>query len=54
KAKRVEVTLGGADAVHQEVTSGLVAGDQVISNPSADLEDGKEVKAVEETTDQAK
>ena len=48
KAKRVEVTLGSADATLQEVSSGLAAGDQVISNPSLDLEDGKEVNALEE------
>lgn len=53
KTKRVEVTLGSADATNQEITSGLQAGDQVISNPSANLEDGKEVNAVEEATDQA-
>lgn len=54
KAKRVEVSLGSADAMNQEVTNGLKAGDKVISNPSADLEDGKGVKAVEEATDKAK
>ena len=48
KAKRVEVTLGSADATLQEISSGLAVGDQVISNPSLDLEDGKEVKAIEE------
>ena len=48
KAKRVEVTLGSADATQQEISSGLTAGDHVISNPSMDLEDGKEVKAIEE------
>ena len=48
KAKRVEVTLGSADATLQEISSGLAVGDQVISNPSLDLEDGKEVKALEE------
>lgn len=48
KAKRVEVTLGNADATQQEISSGLTAGDHVISNPSMDLEDGKEVKAIEE------
>ena len=48
KAKQVEVTLGSADATQQEISSGLTAGDHVISNPSMDLEDGKEVKAIEE------
>lgn len=51
KAKRVEVTLGSADAKHQEIASGLKAGDHVISNPDASLKDGKEVNAYEETTD---
>ena len=53
KAKRVEVTLGNADAISQEISSGLAAGDQVISNPSLDLEDGKEVKAIEEEANPA-
>ena len=48
KAKRVEVTLGSADATLQEISSGLAVGDQVISNPSLDLEDGKEVNDLEE------
>ncbi|MGT2910574.1 efflux RND transporter periplasmic adaptor subunit [Streptococcus cameli] len=51
KAKKVEVELGSADAIHQEVKSGLVAGDQVISWPNDSLKDGKEVEAHEETTD---
>ena len=49
KAKKVEVTLGNADATNQEVTAGLTAGDQVISNPNTSLEDGKEVEAYDET-----
>ena len=48
KAKKVEVTLGGADALQQEILTGLVVGDQVISLPNASLEDGKEVVANEE------
>ncbi|HFI0256954.1 TPA: efflux RND transporter periplasmic adaptor subunit [Streptococcus suis] len=49
KAKKVEVTLGNADAINQEVTGGLTAGDQVISIPNDSLEDGKEVEAYDET-----
>lgn len=49
KAKKAEVTLGNADAINQEVTAGLTAGDQVISIPNDSLEDGKEVEAYDET-----
>ncbi|MCY7084956.1 efflux RND transporter periplasmic adaptor subunit [Streptococcus oralis] len=49
KAKKVEVTLGNADADNQEITSGLSDGAKVISNPTSSLEEGKEVKADEET-----
>ncbi|WP_049536371.1 efflux RND transporter periplasmic adaptor subunit [Streptococcus pseudopneumoniae] len=49
KAKKVEVTLGNADADNQEITSGLTDGAKVISNPTSSLEEGKEVKADEET-----
>ncbi len=49
KAKKVEVTLGNADATNQEVTVGLKTGDQVISNPDVSLKDGKEVEAYDET-----
>ncbi|HEM3609119.1 TPA: efflux RND transporter periplasmic adaptor subunit [Streptococcus suis] len=48
KAKKVEVTLGNADATNQEVKTGLAVGDHVISFPTLDLEDGKEVEAYEE------
>ena len=47
KAKKVEVTLGNADADNQEITSGLTDGAKVISNPTSSLEEGKEVKADE-------
>ena len=47
KAKKVEVTLGNADADNQEITSGLTNGAKVISNPTSSLEEGKEVKADE-------
>lgn len=53
KAKKVEVGLGNADADNQEITSGLTKGltngVKVISNPTSSLEEGKEVKADEET-----
>ena len=49
KAKKVEVTLGNADADNQEITSGLTDGAKVISNPTSSLEEGKEVKADEAT-----
>jgi len=49
KAKKVEVTLGNADADNQEITSGLTDGAKVISNPTSSLEEGKEVKADEKT-----
>lgn len=48
KAKKVEVTLGNADAVKQEVISGVTVGDQVITIPTPELEEGKEVEANEE------
>ena len=47
KAKKVEVGLGNADAENQEITSGLTNGAKVISNPTASLEEGKEVKTDE-------
>lgn len=49
KAKKVEVGLGNADADNQEITSGLINGVKVISNPTSSLEEGKEVKADEAT-----
>ncbi|HGQ0335790.1 TPA: efflux RND transporter periplasmic adaptor subunit, partial [Streptococcus pneumoniae] len=49
KAKKVEVSLGNADAENQEITSGLTNGAKVISNPTSSLEEGKEVKADEAT-----
>lgn len=49
KAKKVEVTLGNADADNQEITSGVTDGAKVISNPISSLEEGKEVKADEKT-----
>ena len=49
KAKKVEVGLGNADAENQEITSGLTVGAKVISNPTASLQEGKEVKTDEAT-----
>ncbi|HGK2583447.1 TPA: efflux RND transporter periplasmic adaptor subunit [Streptococcus pneumoniae] len=49
KAKKVEVSLGNADAENQEITSGLTNGAKVISNSTSSLEEGKEVKADEAT-----
>ncbi|KXU15110.1 periplasmic component of efflux system [Streptococcus oralis] len=49
KAKKVEVGLGNADADNQEITSGLTGGAKVISNPTASLEEGKEVQTDEAT-----
>jgi len=49
KAKKVEVGLGNADAENQEITSGLTDGTKVISNPTASLQEGKEVKTDETT-----
>ena len=49
KAKKVEVTLGNADADNQEIISGVTDGAKVISNPTSSLEEGKEVKADEKT-----
>ncbi|MFS1664471.1 efflux RND transporter periplasmic adaptor subunit [Streptococcus sp. zg-JUN1979] len=42
-AKKVEVTLGNADAKSQEITSGLSKNTRLITNPSTTLKDGKEV-----------
>lgn len=50
KAKKVEVSLGNADAINQEIVSGIAVGDHVISIPNPSLEDGKEVEANEEPT----
>lgn len=49
RAKKVEVGLGNADAENQEITSGLTDGAKVISNPTASLQEGKEVKTDEAT-----
>ena len=49
RPKRFEVGLGNADAENQEITSGLTDGAKVISNPTASLQEGKEVKTDETT-----
>lgn len=49
RLKKVEVSLGNADAENQEITSGLTNGAKVISNPTSSLEEGKEVKTDEAT-----
>ncbi|MDK6971993.1 efflux RND transporter periplasmic adaptor subunit [Streptococcus constellatus] len=48
-AKKVQVTLGNADAKHQEISSGLTKDSKVITNPTDSLKDGQEVKSYEET-----
>lgn len=48
-AKKVQVTLGNADAKHQEISSGLTKDSKVITNPTDSLKDGQEVKLYEET-----
>lgn len=47
--KKVQVTLGNADAKHQEISSGLTKDSKVITNPTDNLKDGQEVKSYEET-----
>ncbi|KXT73439.1 periplasmic component of efflux system [Streptococcus sp. DD10] len=49
KAKKVEVTLGVADAENQTITAGLTQDEKVIANPTPELQDGKEVGKYEET-----
>lgn len=43
KVKRVDVLLGNADAINQEITKGLTKDQSVISNPTETLKDGMEV-----------
>lgn len=52
KLSKVEVTLGRADALNQEVTSGLETDQTVISNPGPDFKEGQELKP-EEVIDMA-
>ena len=47
RVKKTEVVLGTADAINQEIKSGVTKEDQVLVNPHADLKDGQEVSASE-------
>lgn len=49
KAKKVEVTLGSADAEKQAITGGITKDQKVIANPTPELQDGQEVGNYEET-----
>lgn len=40
RLEKTEVTLGIGNDTHQEITSGLKAGDQVVLNPSTDFSEG--------------
>lgn len=46
KAKKVEVTLGNADAEKQEINQGLKVGDIVIANPDKQIKEGKKLEDV--------
>ncbi|MBF0698633.1 efflux RND transporter periplasmic adaptor subunit [Streptococcus danieliae] len=43
KAKKVQVTIGSADAENQAITAGLKEGEQVITNPDDQIKQGQEV-----------
>lgn len=43
EVKRRQVSLGQADAKHQEILKGLEKGQRVIENPTSDLSDGQKV-----------
>lgn len=45
KISKVEVTLGRADAINQEVLAGLEPGQQVITNPNSEFKDGQTLPA---------
>lgn len=51
KITRVEVTLGSADAVNQEILSGLEAGKHVITMPKPDFKEGQKLKDVQSFDD---
>ncbi|EHI69709.1 efflux RND transporter periplasmic adaptor subunit [Streptococcus ictaluri] len=53
KVKKVEVTLGNADAQRQEINTGLKVGDIVISNPDKRIKDGKKLEDVISTDSHA-
>ena len=44
RLKKVEVTVGNADAINQEILSGVNKNAKVIVNPQSDFKDGQEVK----------
>ncbi|WP_374188248.1 efflux RND transporter periplasmic adaptor subunit [Streptococcus dysgalactiae] len=46
KAKKVEVTLGNADAEKQEISQGLKVGDIVIANPDKQIKEGDKLEDV--------
>ena len=48
KVKKVEVSLGDADAEKQAITGGLTKDQKVIANPTPELQDGQEVGNYEE------
>lgn len=52
KLSKVAVTVGRADAINQEITSGLDVNQSVISNPSPDFTEGQTLKP-EEVLDMA-
>lgn len=43
KVKKVQVTIGSADAENQAITAGLKEGEQVITNPDDQIKQGQEV-----------
>lgn len=46
KSKKVEVSLGNADAKQQEILNGLEVGQLIITNPNSKLKDNQKVSAV--------
>lgn len=46
KAKKVEVTLGNADAQQQEIHKGVAVGDIVIANPDKNIKPDKKLEGV--------
>ena len=45
RAKKVPVTVSGTNAQGTIVESGLFGGEELISNPPADMKDGQRVEA---------
>lgn len=54
KVTKVEVTLGSADAEHQEITGGLETNQIVISNPTSNLKDNAKLDNVTSTDSKSK